>query len=228
MSKLMWLSAALGLVLAAQAVRAEVEVKYDRFERSTTVTAAQRPGGASFRQNLCSRPVSFWVAVVPDDPQTGTLVGLQLAAYCSDWTYSRCHSLVALADGEQIRFDQTSHDGDVRSSGRVTEKISTAIGYDVLTRLAAANSVEFQLCRSEWTLSAAELADLRGFKARFDEVSREKGIAEPPPAAGAASPSGPKAAESAPGFSCTNQQREVMKSVGLSGAQIAAACGEAP
>lgn len=213
--------ALVGLLLA-RPVLAEVEVRVDKFSGMTTITTVTDMKLVGGFRRLCDRPLQRWTAVVPEaGSSAGLTIGVTTIAACPDWKFLRCHDLRALVDGERLAFPDGDHDGESNGVG-VEERVLILIDPQVVSQVADATTVEFQLCRTSWRMLAAEQAELRKFRDSVTAFSRDRGHGDP---FALPDPMAESAPQPTAGFTCTAEQRSVIQAVGLSPAQVEAACG---
>jgi hypothetical protein len=134
---------------------AQLSVDYDRFKDRTEVSASKP---ASLGRQLMFAGV-YKGQTLKEPPAAVSVIFLSTA---KSWEYLRCGDALFLADGKPVPTVNTSHRGDVmRSAGGVIETVTVTIGWEQALALASANAVETRMCRTEYTLDATDMDNLR-------------------------------------------------------------------
>jgi hypothetical protein len=95
------------------------------------------------------------------------------------WRYLKCPLVDMLADDQPVSVPAFSHDGDV-GRGYVLEKLMARWGVPDVERLADARKIEIRICRDEYSVPPAGIAEIRHFiSARADALTRRAVTGEP-------------------------------------------------
>ncbi len=80
-----------------------------------------------------------------------------------DWRWLGCHRWAWLVDSARTDLGETIHEGRV-GTGFVLELVANpSVPFATVKKLASAKEVRVKVCNDAWTLSNAEMADLRRF-----------------------------------------------------------------
>jgi len=147
------------VILASFLTYAEVEKKYDRFSKETTISTITSPF-RSKRPELYCGPFIFKGEILKKTPEKAPLFFISKN---DDWEYLECHHTYLLVDGEAVDLGEGTHHGDV-GSGYVLEFIfHLEVPFNLLQKLALAKKVEVKICNTEFVLTREESSDLQEY-----------------------------------------------------------------
>lgn len=155
-----------GLLLTAPAVGQEIEVEYDRFTDTTTVSTGDAQG-----QNPFAMVASYRCA--GDQLCRPTTVRVLFGKTTEDLTYQNEPTVIFLLDGEtRLRADQVVTDRSYES-GSYIEYVLVQLPPEELAQITAADRVEYQIEGTEGALTDVQLSQLQQLHAKIESVSNE-------------------------------------------------------
>lgn len=170
----------LTIAAGSTAAHAELQKTYDRFTKKTVVVI---PIELSMR-TLTPQPLLTLRAEFPGETPAGppTLLKLGFTTVSRELQYKSCHDINWLADGEPVEVGPSTYNGAMTPQKTAWELMGIEnVPLDALRKLAAAQKVEARLCRTEFALTAAEMANLRELAAMSGPA--ESATPAPPPTA---------------------------------------------
>lgn len=147
----------------ACAAHAEVKVEYDKFSDRTTVAFT----GRMTWDGPDSSFVGVSAVVAGKSPRRPSSVAVVFTSDSRQGRFS-CSSVIYLADGARISAG-TSQVVGAASRKSVSESVVNTLPWNQVKRLAAATSVEAQVCRSAYTFSADDMDNLRELVRTLDK-----------------------------------------------------------
>ena len=154
----------------AQTEELLIEVKYDRFRDSTSISPGEKYMNIVFSR-MGKQPQLFagieYKGKIP--PGLGVMVDLAFFSVNDSWEYLKSHDVFCLADDQSIELPETNHSGEVRSSGKVIEIINFIVSYETFELLCKASKLEFKLYLTEFKLSEKEQTVLKQLKQVYEE-----------------------------------------------------------
>lgn len=142
------------LFLTCLPASAEVEVKEDRFTKTTTI------GTVPKLTEKDGQPAVTVLSALTKDKTTASLL---LVTSSKSWRYLKCHSSAWLVDDEPFPMPKAKHDGTVGRGYVMEYLIITPLTQQQVARLGAATKVEYKLCNDEYQVAPTELEDLKKF-----------------------------------------------------------------
>ena len=157
MKKFFVLAVVLCLTIFVNQSNAEVEKKYDRITKQTTVQTKQ----TSIKTG---KPQLVLLASYTGDkfPADSKSFGIAFVSRSKDWEYRNCNDTHILIDDEPYSPGEAKHNGTV-GDGYVLEYLDYNVAFDSVQKMAVAKKIEVKICNTEFALSPSEMADLREF-----------------------------------------------------------------
>jgi len=146
------------VILASFLTYAEIEKKYDRFTKKTTISTKLSPF-SSKGPKLCCGPFIFEGEILKKSPKEAPIFFMSRN---DDWEYLNCHHTYLLVDGEPVDLGEGIHHGEV-GSGYVLEFIFHEVPFTLLQKLALAKKVEVKICNTEFVLTREDSSDLQEY-----------------------------------------------------------------
>lgn len=141
----------------------EIKSVYDKFKQRTEISLEPR---FSETQRLPGSLVIIYSypGETPAQPDT---VEWGLISVSDTWEYLDCHSTIFLVDGATRFTPETQHDGEVGSSGFVVETVHGLWTLEEFLQVVNAQTVEGQLCNTEFSFSSEQMEALRDVASRM-------------------------------------------------------------
>jgi len=140
---------------------ADVERKYDRFTKKTTVST--KPVASLFMKD---RPFLCLTAEFKDKP---SYFHIMFITEQDDWEYLSCHMTYILADDLPVKTSDATHEGSVQSGSVIEFIMINLIPLKSLDQLCKAKKIEVKICNDVFELDDEEKQDLKDFKALLNE-----------------------------------------------------------
>lgn len=149
------------LAVLALPVAAQVTVKYDEFDHTTTV---------SMEPNVVKRADGLMSIIsIQADRETMNEILLALSFRNDDWKYRDCYGVKALADGQPVDVGKSDHKGQVKSDGTVIETMLLKIDLDTMKTLAKAKVTKLKVCNTVVLVTPKEQSEMAEFVAKLTE-----------------------------------------------------------
>ena len=160
--------------LATTAFAKPPDINYDRFKNRTelSVKVDVPTHGSGFQSD------SVWIEAIV---KAGKLDLLRFDFWhgADAWKYLNCHDISFLVDGKP--FEPAGTDFGSQMSGSLTiEIVYVALTREQLAAWAAAQKIEFRVCRDEHTFDATFMQDIKDFGPALDQALKGESTDAPP------------------------------------------------